>query len=53
MGDRTEPYGTPACISVGMDISPSTETEFSINCAEQEVQFQIFFVEDIPLCLIK
>jgi hypothetical protein len=24
--DRTEPCGTPACISLGVDISPSTET---------------------------
>jgi hypothetical protein len=23
---RTEPCGTPACISLGVDISPSTET---------------------------
>jgi hypothetical protein len=26
VGDRTEPCGTPACISLGVDISPSTET---------------------------
>jgi hypothetical protein len=26
VGDRTEPYGTPACISLGVDILPSTET---------------------------
>jgi hypothetical protein len=26
LGDRTEPCGTPACIFLGMDISPSTET---------------------------
>jgi hypothetical protein len=26
VGDRAEPCGTPACISLGVDISPSTET---------------------------
>jgi hypothetical protein len=26
VGDRTEPCGTPACISLGVDISPSTKT---------------------------
>jgi hypothetical protein len=26
VGDRTEPCGTPACISLGVDISTSTET---------------------------
>jgi hypothetical protein len=26
VGDRTEPCGTPACIYLGVDISPSTET---------------------------
>jgi hypothetical protein len=26
MGDRKEPCSTPACISLGLDISPSTET---------------------------
>jgi hypothetical protein len=26
VGERTEPCGTPACISLGTDISPSTET---------------------------
>jgi adenine-specific DNA methylase len=26
VGDRTEPCGTPAYISLGVDISPSTET---------------------------
>jgi hypothetical protein len=24
--DKTEPCGTPACITLGVDISPSTET---------------------------
>jgi hypothetical protein len=28
VGDRPEPSGTPACISLGMDISLSTETDF-------------------------
>jgi len=32
-----EPCGTPACISLDKDISPSTEIEFSINYADQEV----------------
>jgi len=32
-----EPCGTPACISLDKDISPSTETEFSINYADEEV----------------
>ena len=26
IGDRTEPWGTPAFISLGVDVSPSTET---------------------------
>jgi hypothetical protein len=26
VGDMTEPYGTPACMYLGVDISPSTET---------------------------
>jgi hypothetical protein len=26
VGDRTEPCGTPACMYLGVDISPSTET---------------------------
>jgi hypothetical protein len=26
VGDRMEPYGTPACMYLGVDISPSTET---------------------------
>jgi hypothetical protein len=29
VGDRTEPCGTPACMDLGMDISPFTET---LNC---------------------
>jgi hypothetical protein len=29
VGDRTEPRGTPACISLHVDISPSTKTKFS------------------------
>jgi hypothetical protein len=26
IGDKTEPRGTPACISLGFEITPSTET---------------------------
>jgi hypothetical protein len=29
VGDRREPCGTPACMYLGVDISPSTET---LNC---------------------
>jgi hypothetical protein len=31
VGDRRETCGTPACISLGVDISPSTVTEFSVS----------------------
>jgi hypothetical protein len=31
VGDRTEPCGIPACIHLGVDISPSTETELSLR----------------------
>jgi hypothetical protein len=27
VGDRTEPCGTPACMYLGVDISPFTETQ--------------------------
>ena len=46
-----EPCGTPACISLDKDISPSTEIEFSINYADEEVRFQFFF--NILLRMIK
>jgi hypothetical protein len=31
VGDRAEPCGTPAFISLGRDISLSTKTEFSLR----------------------
>jgi hypothetical protein len=34
VGDRTELCGTPACMYLGMDISPSTET---LNCLAKEM----------------
>jgi hypothetical protein len=36
VGDRTEPYGTPACISLGVDILPSTET-LNFLCERKEL----------------
>jgi hypothetical protein len=30
VGDMAEPWGTPACISLGADILPFTETKFSL-----------------------
>jgi hypothetical protein len=36
VGDRTEPCGTPACISLGVDISPSTET-LNFLCERNEL----------------
>jgi hypothetical protein len=31
IGVRAEPCGTPACVSLGINISPLTETEFSMR----------------------
>jgi hypothetical protein len=33
--DKTEPCGTPACISLGVDISPSTET-LNLRCERND-----------------
>jgi hypothetical protein len=41
VGDKTEPCGTPACITLGVDISPSTET------------LKFFCVRKEPISLIK
>jgi hypothetical protein len=35
VGDKTEPCGTPACISLGVDISPSTKT-LNLRCERKE-----------------
>jgi hypothetical protein len=35
VGDRTELVGTPACMYLGVDISPSTET-LNILCERNE-----------------
>jgi hypothetical protein len=43
--DRTEPCGTPACISLGVDISPYTETMNS-RCERKELMSLINLVEN-------
>jgi hypothetical protein len=35
VGDRTEPSGTPSCISLGVDNSPSTET-LNLRCDRKD-----------------
>jgi hypothetical protein len=45
VGDRTEPYGIPACISLGVDISPSAET-LNFRCERKEPISLIKLVEN-------
>jgi hypothetical protein len=44
VGDRTEPCGTPACIHLGFDISPSTET-LNFRCKRKKVMSLNILVE--------
>jgi hypothetical protein len=48
VGDRTEPCGTPACITLGVDISPSTET-LNFICERKEPISLIKLVENSNL----
>jgi hypothetical protein len=48
VGDRTEPCGTPACISLGVDISPSTEW-LNFHCERIDPVSLIRLVEN-PYC---
>jgi hypothetical protein len=44
VGERTEPCGTPACIILGVDISPSTET-LKFHCERKELISLIKLIE--------
>jgi hypothetical protein len=48
VGDRTEPCGTPACISLAVDISPSTET-LNFLCERKELMSFIKLIENANL----
>jgi hypothetical protein len=48
VGDRTEPWGTPARISLGVDISSSTET-MNLHCERKELMSFIKLVENSNL----
>jgi hypothetical protein len=48
VGDRTEPCGTPVCITFGVDISPSTET-LNILCDRKELTSLIKLIENSNL----
>jgi hypothetical protein len=51
VGDRTEPCGTPAYISLGVDISPSTET-LNFLCERKEPKSLIKLVENTNLDML-
>jgi hypothetical protein len=44
VGDRTEPWGTSSCISLGVDISPSTEI-LNLRCVTKKLVSLIKLVE--------
>jgi hypothetical protein len=48
VGDKIEHFGTPACISLGVDISPSTET-LNLHCERKEPMSLIKLVENSSL----
>jgi hypothetical protein len=48
VGDRTEPCGTPACMYLGVDISPSIET-LNFHCERKELIRLIKLVEKFNL----
>jgi hypothetical protein len=48
VGDRTEPCGTPAFISLGVDISPSAETQ-NFRCERNELISLIKLIENSNL----
>jgi hypothetical protein len=48
VGDRTEPYGTPACMYLGVDISSSIET-LNFHCERKELISLIKLVEKFNL----
>jgi hypothetical protein len=48
VGDRKEPCGTLACISLGVDISPSTET-LNFCCERNDLIILIKLVENCNL----
>jgi hypothetical protein len=48
VGERTEPCGTPACITLGVDISPSTET-LNFLCDRKELISIIKLIENSNL----
>jgi hypothetical protein len=43
VGDKTEPCGTPACISLAVDISPSNKT-LNFRCERNELMSLIKLV---------
>lgn len=49
MGDRMETLGNPACISLGLQILPSTET-FTFLSERRELISLIILVEHFNLC---
>jgi hypothetical protein len=48
VGDKKEPCGTPACIHLGVDISPSAET-LNFRCKRNELMSLIILVEKFNL----
>jgi hypothetical protein len=48
VGGKTEPCGTPTCITLGVDISPSTET-LNFLCERKEPMSLIKLVENSNL----